>query len=372
MQFDLFGTPLGQTVVALGISLLMIVVCFNLYQVPQVRLALLLAWYRYPAIGKLDRLSRVRDMGSGGYSLGEQQLCSDFAARLFRAMSYPKLYVHARSYLRKVREESRQAVTLLAAFTLLIATIAMVATFGSVFGRYTLPGAQEKLQIQFASGLGLIYAVILAVMVHAAGREQYKRSMIARVREMWLANHMERDLWIGAVFLQDDASDDHAAPCQQFAARLRMKPGGRPELPLWSLNAVLCVAMVTMSLIYVKFQQSRSLLEAIMLALPAVCVAGVAFYIGLNFGFAGSESKVAWKIVHRFPNETAFDAQRMAQEAHVVAVAERCLAHLQEKLAKRGLADRTSSIPLTFRKYIESIGEVSDSMRSPENSRRPL
>lgn len=349
-------------------------------------------WYRFPVLGRAKQLSKqltIVGEGENEWFLSERTLCGEFKAYLDRRISDPALYKLSRSYLRKVREIGRRPMTVWSWLLISILVFVESLGFSYVLAGYTLPGASEALQGPGALLLAMVLAIILVFVTHHAGREWHKCTLVNHARVMWKSDPAKQDnLSSRVATIEDDAEDDNAKPYLQLIARLEANVEYRPGVPWINIAMVVAIIFIASFAFYVRYEtlqtnqtqcvladpgapppsilsgsglpdlvtgsdevnrhngQSQacnsfsraSVATYLLLAVLFVFIQIIGWILGFRSGFAGIESKHAWKRTHRFGNEKEYSNWLVNERRRIVGIAQGHLANLQSLIRKHAEA----------------------------------
>ena len=143
-------------------------------------------WYAFPVIGKMARLSKdlhQSNDGSGWFK-SERTLCQDYKAFIQVQSEYD--FNQRMSYLQKAGDNGR-STTPLAIWILVIGFVFIEAQgFSYVLAGYTVPGASETTQQYASIGIAFIVSALCVLLTHFAGHELYRSLKIKRARKDWI------------------------------------------------------------------------------------------------------------------------------------------------------------------------------------------
>jgi hypothetical protein len=178
-------------------------------------------WYSFPLIGRIARLSTDLNQDSSNHQWfkAERTLCLDY--KKFIRVVDEHDFQQKITYLTKAGDNGRHDTP----GWIWILTFAMVFVeamgFAYVLAGYTLPGASENLQQTGAYGIAFLISVILVALTHLSGHELYKSSRIARARKEWVENGRQGPFQSAVIPLAADQSkDDNLPSYTQLANRV--------------------------------------------------------------------------------------------------------------------------------------------------------
>jgi hypothetical protein len=143
-------------------------------------------WYSFPAIGKLNSLSKdLHQLQDGsGWFKSERTLCQDYKTFVQVQSEYD--FEQRMTYLHKAGDNGR-SLTPLAIWVLVIGFVFIEAQgFSYVLAGYTVPGASETTQKYAAVGIAFIVSALCVLLTHFAGHELYISMKIKRARKDWI------------------------------------------------------------------------------------------------------------------------------------------------------------------------------------------
>lgn len=143
-------------------------------------------WYGFPGIGKLNSLSKdlhqIQD-GSGWFK-SERTLCQDYKTFVQVQSEYD--FEQRMTYLHKAGDNGR-SLTPLAIWVLIVGFVFIEAQgFSYVLAGYTVPGASETTQKYAAVGIAFIVSALCVLLTHFAGHELYVSMKVKRARKDWI------------------------------------------------------------------------------------------------------------------------------------------------------------------------------------------
>jgi len=178
-------------------------------------------WYSFPLIGRIARLSTDPNPAESnpGWLTAELTLCRDY--KKFIPVVNEHNFKQKMAYLTKAGDNGRHDTP----WWVWVLTFAMVFVeamgFAYVLAGYTLPGASENLQQTGAYGIAFLISVILVALTHLSGHELYKSSRIARARKEWVENGRQGPFRSTEINLAEDQSkDDNLPSYTQLANRV--------------------------------------------------------------------------------------------------------------------------------------------------------
>jgi len=345
-------------------------------------------WYAFPVIGKLARLSKDLHQstdGSGWYK-SERTLCQDYKSFIQVQSEYD--FNQRMTYLQKAGDNGR-TTTPLAIWILVVGFVFVEAQgFSYVLAGYTVPGASETTQQYASVGIAFIISALCVFATHFAGHELYRSFKILRARKDWIEDGKKHELHSGSMPLSkaqhlDDAQPEYTQVCNRV---------GKHASFVVSWATLAFVALIAVGATYVRVQSAnklmddavrmqkselvdqratagggldmaqptlipeadmRSDLEAdgkaveeaaqydlhgywvtfAILAVLFVFLQGLGVLFGYRWGFAGQNSKAAFKSLGKGKFQTYGDVRASAQQ--FIDKAQNQLENLQQRMIQR-------------------------------------
>lgn len=326
-------------------------------------------WYAFPLIGKSARLAGddTRDEQHHGWLKSERTLCSDYAK--FIGVRSKKEFDQYNSYLERSGDLGRSPLSPF--MWILIAALVVVEAMGFsyVLAGYTIPGASEAMQSYGAMGIAFLISVILVAFTHYTGGELYRNGKVKEARQEWRDDGKKGQLTYKTnVALSNNSEDDDKPHYTQMAHRVGKKPSHM--ISALTLVFVLVVAVFATyvrgvvlekeltaevagtqsnyfnvpkdladvaSAAQVKTLQDTQQLDReggwgtfIVLAFIFVFLQILGVILGYKYGFAGLQSKQAYKGLGSGKFHTYDEVLHHVEE--VVGVAQARLEDLQQRL----------------------------------------
>lgn len=354
-------------------------------------------WYSCPMFGPIARAKSVED---------DKKLCDAYKVHYRLCSKYD--YEEKIRYLSKARDTGRSDTPKLIWILTVCLVLVEAQGFSYVLAGYTIPGASENIQKIGGLAISLVVAVLLVGFTHSAGHEWYVSEKVKKARRAREDEGCQYPMFSRDVPLSTDQSvDDHEKWYTQFGNRIEYY---EPRIKIRVLTCFLVLA-VAIGATYVRgkvmekqlheevsghtfslqlgeaatlslnldglvlpdadqaqadiarekvIQDGKHLDEQagwgtfIVLAVIFVFLQLLGILFGYRWGFAGKESKKAFKAIggNRFSN---YEAMRH----HYRKVADVAQAKL-ETLRKRrksqdatdGMSGRKEQVELTFFEYL--------------------
>lgn len=354
------------------------------------------AWYAFPLIGKLARLSRddTRDDKHLGWLTSERALCTDYAK--FIGVNSRQQFDNYNSYLERAGDLGRKPLSPF--MWILIAALVVVEAMGFsyVLAGYTIPGASEAMQSYGAMGIAFLISVILVAFTHYAGSELYRNSKVNEARQEWRDDGKKGQLtYKTSVSLNKNNEDDDKPHYTQMAHRVGKKPSY-----MISILTLVFVVVVAVFATYVRgvvlekeltnevtgaqtsyFNAPKDLADVaiaaenkalqdtqqldrqggwgtfIVLAFIFVFLQILGVILGYKYGFAGLQSKQAYQGLGNGRFHTYDEV--LAHVELIIGVAQARLGDLQQRLEAHNSSHGNQAVNTqkTFRDYLLEIAQ---------------
>ncbi|WP_198120560.1 hypothetical protein [Massilia rhizosphaerae] len=214
-------------------------------------------WYSFPVIGKMARLSKDLNQTAdrSGWFKSERNLCQDYKAFVQVQSEYD--FNQRMMYLQKAGDNGR-ALTPLAIWVLIVSFVFIEAQgFSYVLAGYTVPGASETTQKYAAVGIAFIVSALCVLLTHHAGHELYRTLKVRRARREWVEDGRQhklrsRSMPLTAAQHLDDDQPEYTQVCN----RVDMDSG---IIVSWA--TLVFVLAIAAGATYVRVQSANKLME---------------------------------------------------------------------------------------------------------------
>lgn len=366
-------------------------------------------WYAFPVIGKLARLSKDLHQssdGSGWYK-SERALCQDYKSFIQVQSEYD--FDQRMSYLQKAGDNGR-STTPLAIWLLVVGFVFVEAQgFSYVLAGYTVPGASETTQQYASVGIAFIISALCVFATHFAGHELYRSLKIRRARKDWIEGGKRHELHSGSMPLSKPQHlDDNQPEYTQVCNRV-----GKHASFVVSWATLAFVVIIAVGATYVRVQSANKLMddsvrmqkselidqrsaggggldmgqatlipEADMqsdlaadgkaveeaaqydlhgywvtfaiLAVLFVFLQALGVLFGYRWGFAGENSKAAFKSLGKGKYQTYGDVRNAAQQ--FIDKAQNQLENLQQRMIQRHAEEGSGKAIHPNRNFLDFLG----------------
>lgn len=349
-------------------------------------------WYSLPVIGKLARLSKdtTRNGKNTAWTNSERALCDDYK----KYVTYPTQIEFKRriNYLRKAEDLGRTPLPAWMLFLLAPLVIAEGLGFSYLLGTWMAMEGSESTHQVLMVAIVFVLAVVLLFVTHVAGHQLYRSNLISRCNKEWRDDGQPGKYQSAKIALEDDQSeDDDQAPYTQCVNRV-----GTTRSYAMVIIAIISIAFIAGLSTWMRIKhletvtaqettgvaatsagnpfssmppelsapqaqadnQAKADIEKsngqegmaafIMLAFIFVVTQIVGISAGYKWGFAGNESKKAYKGIHGF---STYDDLVSFYEP-IIQIAQAKLQTLQQRLSERG-SNINLNLHKTFNDYLK-------------------
>lgn len=254
MDMTQFFMANWKFLLSLTISTFMVALVWNKY-----RYEIGLFWIgfrqRFPLLGKVARLSKSDRIADSVWFHSEKQICQDWKSIYSKSDKNKGYYRKCKEYLEMVGESDRKPLTVF--MMVLLFSVLVIEAFGFA---YTLSGfldmsASENVRKYMAYGVSIMFAVLLELFTHQMGHQIYRNKVIDSIRQQWQDDKrskslvVRRDVGVGSV---EDPSDlKEPGYIKQLN---RLKIGKAHKQYHWVIATVALIAIIAMSISYVRYQ----------------------------------------------------------------------------------------------------------------------
>jgi hypothetical protein len=303
--------------------------------------------YTFPVVGRLARFSKDYSEGNrgDGWLNVENSLCRDYAKHC-TAISEAEFNNNI-LYLKKTYDHGRREIPTGVWVILALLVVMEGVGFAYMLGGFMASEASENLREALTVGIVLVLAIILIWVTHQAGHQWFRTSLLRHCfREYQKDKRPDRVFNSQIVSLDDDQEIDRKQPAHvQCANRVVSKPGdlgshawvwiaalliltiavGSTVLRLESLHTAQieesqapvfpggdaeadfadpaaagtpAVAAAAAADPAAASKENAALAGFVMLAMIFIVTQLVGIGVGLRYGFAGKQSRLAHKVTH--------------------------------------------------------------------------
>jgi energy-converting hydrogenase Eha subunit F len=415
---ELFSTApvLAWSVVGVLIALTVIAAMWE-----KVRWWWMNTWMSFPIIGKIPRYAKDinTDSRDESWFKSEKALCSEY--KQFVSVISEHDYNEKIDYLVYAGDNGR---TLMSGWLwpVIIAMVFIEAMgFSYVLAGFTIPGASENMQQLGAYGIAFLISGLLIFLTHFTGHELYVNSKINDARRKWQQDGREYKLESGTVPLSKPQSMDAAYP--EYTRRIN-RIGSSLATYNMAIGTTLFVVIIAIGATYVRGQvldkmvqqevagqvaqvkstelvsdgldmdaillpaadsaqdqsaQTKVINESaasdihggwatfIILAFIFVGLQALGVFFGFRWGFAGQNSKQAFKAIGN--GKFATYSEVLDYYNYVSDTAQSKLEDLQQRLMERNAEIGTKGVHAsknTFRDFMRDQRQIQSSERDDQ------
>lgn len=398
---EFISQHMTAVIVALIILTVIVFIAFYFWKVKR-NYAWLDHWYSLPLIGRIARISKdtTRDAGNNAWTNSEKGLCADYA----RFINLPTRAQFDKSilYLKKAGDIGRSPVPISIAILLVVLVALEGMGFSYMLGSVMAMEASESMRQIIMIGMLLVLCLILPGSVHMAGHQLHRSNLLNNCTDELKHPGQPVIVYTGHVGLDSDQHCDDLNPLPlQCKHRVEGVAGaGKPAYwwGLWAIVLILGIAIgsTVMRVEHLKSatsKESGNLMQSVtsadvgnpfatglpnevtqvqseadkkavnevaeattgegyagfaVLALIFVATQIIGVGAGYRYGFAGSESKEAYKDTHGF---STYDALLRYIDP-IKQVARVSLQRLQQKMAGQYSAGLNLHLHKIFDDYL--------------------
>lgn len=204
-------------------SLISLVVLVAIYATFKFRIDLwwLNFWYSLPAIGKIARLSNdsSRYAKDKSWTNSERTLCNDY--KRFLHLSSEQEFNKRIDYLSKANDTGRSPTPGWLFLVLGVLIIAEGMGFSYLLGSWMAMEGSENTRMLLMGGIVLVLCVVLGFLTHNAGHQLFRTNLIRRCQKEWRDDGQPGPLRSQNMTLKDDQHlDDHLPHYTQCVNRV--------------------------------------------------------------------------------------------------------------------------------------------------------
>lgn len=169
-------------------------------------------WYSLPVIGKTARLSKdsSRYARDRSWTNAERTLCNDY--KRFIHLSSEEEFNKRIDYLTKANDTGRSPTPGWLFLVLGVLIIAEGMGFSYLLGSWMAMEGSENTRMLLMGGIVLVLCVVLGFLTHNAGHQLFRTNLIRRCQKEWRDEGQAGPLRSHNVTLKDDQGVDNAQP----------------------------------------------------------------------------------------------------------------------------------------------------------------
>ncbi len=373
-------------------------------------------WYVLPGIGKIARLAKDTTQSSReGWLNAEKTLCADY--KKFIHLVKEPVFDNRIEYLKKAHDLGRTPAPLWVMLFLVALVIAEGLGFSYMLGTWMAREGSANTHTVLMVAIVLVLCGIMVWVTHSAGRQYYRTSLLRGCFKRF-KDEGGQGFFRKTIALKDPQSEDDAEPdYTQCANRVSERPGDQGGYG-WVIIAVVAIAAIAILSTYMRWENLKGELirETAMqtqqaatgnpfanggMALPTEVTApqkaadekasgeareatkgeGMAAFVmlafifvvtqivgcsaGYKYGFAGKESKNAFREIQGFSTYDAY----LAHYEPLIHLAESRLQALQQRLEES--SHQKLALTKTFMDYLSDSAEAGIGLRRTMNETAP-
>lgn len=334
-------------------------------------------WMHVPLIGTIARASR-KTFHNQHWFRGEEEICRKFVPYYRFFDRNILLYAKSKDYLSKIDELDRTPIPMKSKIIIGGLVIAEAYTFSYLLAGYIIIDASEFIQSIAGFAIAFILSVILLVLTHQVGVEQYenhiKKRIIGYSQESQQSLQPDYNINLENTF-KDTQKPNFIQMLNRFKSNSSLKSNYLITSITLTIMLIIAAGATTVRLeTYNKYvleesaiiqsnvfendslpQDARKNQEEVdtkiihdlqtsskkagwvSFGVLAVLFFGIQFWgiiLGYSYGFSGKESEKAYKYSYKFPTEYDFKKYFNDRKSYVKQIAQRNLSITQSKIAK--------------------------------------
>ena len=356
-------------------------------------------WYSLPVIGTISRIAKdtTRYAANNDWTNSERRLCHDY--KQFFTLTTADKFQQNILYLKKAQDLGRSPLKIWLAALLAMLVVAEGLGFSYLLGTWMATEGSESTRQMLMFGIVFVLCVILVLITHAAGHQLYRSSLLVGCNKEWRDDGQEGSLSHNVALNDDQHADDAMKSYTQCASRVAGSGSVKPSYLMVYIAAVVIVVIAFAST-WMRYQHleaatiketanlshsvasvdssnpfasglpsdvvqvqseadkkaiqeqgaatnSEGLAAFVMLGFIFVVTQIVGIFAGYKYGFAGKESKEAYRLTSGLSTYDSL-VQRMDPVAQVARAA---LQHLQQKMAEQQ-SNKSLRLSKTFDEYL--------------------
>lgn len=358
---------------------------------------LLTDWrYRLPIIGGIAKGAKNADEGKlPGWRQSEETLASDYKKHIH--LMTPSVFNNAIEYMKKSQDGGRSPLPAIVVAFISLLVIAEGLGFSYLLGTWMARDGSANIHTMLMFAIVLVICGIMVWITHAAGHQLYRTNLIRSARKNWEENKKEGSgFGVNPIALKDEQSkDDSSPPWIQSVNRVGTEGGYSWMALAVGVILIMAVTMTVMRWNNLKVElnnqttgqasqvesaagnpfakpsdlpaevvapqkaaeekarkevksstETEGMAAFIMLAFIFIVTQIVGISAGYRWGFAGNESKAAYKMTEGF---ATFDAY-IKHYGVLLDLAEARLTRLQQEMVKKSRNDLR--LGKTFRDFL--------------------
>jgi len=212
-------------------------------------------WYSLPVIGKIARLSKdsSRYAADQSWTNSERTLCNDY--KRFIHPSSEEEFNKRIDYLSKANDTGRSPTPGWLFIVLGLLIIAEGMGFSYLLGSWMAMEGSENTRMLLMGGIVLVLCVVLGFLTHNAGHQLFRTNLVQRCRKEWRDEGQAGPLRSHNVTLKDDQRVDDKQP--QYTQCINRVGGDSSYALVWIAGAAILVIAVASTVMRVKHLEAE-------------------------------------------------------------------------------------------------------------------
>lgn len=375
-------------------------------------------WYSLPVIGTISRSSKdtTRYARDNAWTNSERSLCHDYK-QFFQLPTQDKFDQNIR-YLQKSHDLGRSPLQVWFVGLLAMLVIAEGLGFSYLLGTWMAMEGSESTRQLLMFAIVFVLCVILMLVTHAAGHQLYRSNLLVGCNKEWRGAGQPGELAENVSLNMDQRCDDGMPSYRQCASRVAGAGGGEPSYSMVIIAGIVIAVIATAST-WMRYQHleaatiketanllqsvapadagnpfatglptevtqvqseadkkalkesgaattSEGLAAFVMLGFIFVVTQIVGIFAGYKYGFAGKESKEAYRLTHGL---STYDGLMLRIDP-IIQVARASLQRLQQKMTERHIGTGLK-LGKTFDEYLMEPNNLGASLSKASDISSP-
>ena len=357
------------------------------------------AWYSFPVVGTIARKSKdtTRYARNNDWTNSERGLCHDY--KQFFQLPTKEQFDQKILYLQKAHDLGRAPLQVWLLGLLLLLVAAESLGFSYLLGTWIAMEGSESTRQLLMFAIVTVLCVILMLVTHAAGHQLYRSNLLASCNKEWRDAGQQGILAQNISLNMDQHCDDSMPSHTQCVSRVAGAGGGKPSYSMVIIAGIV-IAVIAIASTWMRYQHleavtiketanlsqsaapadtgnpfatglptevtqvqseadkksitegnaattSEGLAAFVMLGFIFVVTQVVGIFAGYKYGFAGKESKEAYRLTHGL---STYDGIMLRIDP-IIQIARASLQRLQQKMAEQQ-SNQSLRLCKTFDDYL--------------------
>lgn len=212
-------------------------------------------WYSFPGIGKIARLSKdsSRYAKDKSWTNSERTLCNDY--KRFIHLSSEEEFNKRIDYLSKANDTGRGPTPGWLFLILGVLIIAEGMGFSYLLGSWMAMEGSENTRVLLMGGIVLVLCMVLGFLTHNAGHQLFRTNLVRRCQKEWRDEGQSGPLRSHNITLKDDQALDDAQP--QYTQCINRVGSEGSYAVVWIAAAAILVIAVASTVMRVKHLEAE-------------------------------------------------------------------------------------------------------------------